>query len=167
MFKKIITKKAIIISSICAVLLGCVGVVGAYNLSNPEKRAIYDSLKKDFDNNKNNLEAMGEAKNSKEAEEKTRQSQDLKKQGLEIAAVGNEVKTQEEFTEELRSALINTKRGLEDTKMASDAKTNEKVKSFIEKSEKKVARIEKEFAENKKTPEQLLKELLDRTDVDN
>ena len=47
------------------------------------------------------------------------------------------------------------------------AQTDEETKRFFEKVEKKIARTEKDFAEDNKTPEQPLKELQDRSDVDN
>lgn len=37
---------------------------------------------------------------------------------------------------------------------------------FIEKMEKKITRIEKDFEEGNKTPEELLKELDDSSDID-
>lgn len=104
-----------------------------------------------------------------EGKEQLRKDADeLKKKFIDLDNIAKQVKTQEEFAEELKVALLNVKRSLEDTKLLSDyAKTNEDTKSFIEKMERKIARIEKDFAEGNKTPEQLLEELRDRSDVDN
>ena len=99
-------------------------------------------------------------------EQLRKDADELKKKFIDLDNTAKQVKTQEEFAEELKVALSNTIKGLEDTKLSDDAKTNDDTKIFIEKMEKKIARIEKDFAEGNKTPEQLLKELYDRTDVD-
>lgn len=153
-------KKKIVIISICVALVASIGTVGANNMSKADKRIMYENMKKDFDSKLSTLF------NIEEDEERTKQGEELKKKGHEIAELEKEVKTQEEFAEELKVALSSTKMGLEDTKLSPDAKTNDETKLFIEKMEKKIARIEKDFAKGNKTPEQLLKELRDRTDID-
>ena len=62
--------------------------------------------------------------------------------------------------------MLSTKTGLEDTKLSDDAKTNNETKIFIQKMEKKIARIEKDFAEGNKALGQLLREIRDRSDID-
>ena len=100
-----------------------------------------------------------------DADERTKKAMELKKKGLEIAELGDEVKTQEEFAEELKVVLSGVRLGLEDTKLYC-RDDNERTKLFIEIMEEKLVRIEKDFKEGNKTPEQLLKELRDRSDVD-
>ncbi len=162
MLKNFITRKVIISSIVFVVLAGSIGAVGAYNMSKSEKRTEYETLKNDFDNKINALND-----NSKDAKEKTKLAKEAKEEAVKISALEDEVKTKEEFAEELKVALSSAKLGLEDTKLSDDAKINADTKRFIQKMEKKIARIEKDFEEGNKAPGQLLKELRDRSDVDN
>ncbi|NLL04683.1 MAG: hypothetical protein GX270_02580 [Clostridiaceae bacterium] len=162
MLKNFITRKVIISSIVFVVLTGSIGIVGAYNMSKSEKRTEYETLKNDFDNKINALND-----NSKDAKEKTKLAKEAKEEAVKISALEDEVKTKEEFAEELKVALSSAKMGLEDTKLSDDAKINADTKRFIQKMEKKIARIEKDFEEGNKAPGQLLKELRDRSDVDN
>ncbi len=162
MLKNFITRKVIISSIVFVVLTGSIGAVGAYNMSKSEKRTEYETLKNDFDNKINALND-----NSKDAKEKTKLAKEAKEEAVKISALEDEVKTKEEFAEELKVALSSAKMGLEDTKLSDDAKINADTKRFIQKMEKKIARIEKDFEEGNKAPGQLLKELRDRSDVDN
>lgn len=105
--------------------------------------------------------------NEEEREQLNKDAYELKQKFLELDEIADQVKTQEEFAEELKSALRDAKIALEDVKRSNSYQTDEETKRFVENMEKKVARIEKDFEEGNKTPEQLLKELRDRSDVDN
>lgn len=130
-----------------------------------------------YENTLQNLRAEKERINSTtpteiEGKEQLRKdAKELKKKFIDLESIAKQVRTQEEYVEELKIALKNVKRGLEEnkryTKQLSDDAAKQHREIFIEKMEKKIARIEKDFAEGNKTPEQLLKELRDRSDVDN
>lgn len=118
-------------------------------------------MKKEFESEKSTLYDI------KDDEERTKKANELKKKSLEIEKLVWKVKTQEEFAEELKCALISAKTALRDLKKAfPDGKIDPETKLFIEKREKKIARIEKDFEEGNKTPEELLKELDDSSDID-
>lgn len=103
----------------------------------------------------------------KDLEEKVRLRKDadeLKKKFIDLDNIAEQVKTSEEYEEELKSALKYTKLSLEDT-INSGAKDKQTLE-FVRKMNEKIIRIEKEYKEGIKSPDQLLKELYDRTDID-
>lgn len=134
---------------------------------------IKSELRKFYENTLQNLLAEKERiqstipMNEEEREQLNKDAYELKQKFLELDEIADQVKTQEEFAEELKSALRDAKIALEDVKRSNSYQTDEETKRFVENMEKKVARIEKDFEEGNKTPEQLLKELRDRSDVDN
>lgn len=129
-----------------------------------------------YENTLQNLRAEKERirsttpKDLEEQEQLRKDAAESKKKFVDLEYIAKQVRTQEEYAVELKNSLRTVKLALEEqkwyTKQLPDGDIKTKEEIFHEKMEKKIARIEKDFAEGNKTPEQLLKELRDRSDVD-
>ncbi len=155
------TKFIIFMITICVVGLSISVFVFANNssssknLSKEEKQSKYKELKEKVEKKEATLD-----KNSPEGWD------EVKNTYIDMSKLGYEAMSEKELEETYENFILSMKRGLEDTKLYNDM-TDPKIKKFVEKSETKIKRLEAERKSGKKSTIDVLRELEDRSDVDN